>query len=187
LDFFGLTLDYNIIITMANPFQITVRETINELRSLQRKHGELICKRLMMLIEKKKNEKTGISKRALSEITGINHNSIVKWRNQYNKEGITPLLSHGRVGGFKKSVVPKEVHQQLEKKLNDPNNGIRGYTELLEWVNKEFSMDMKYITLVKYTQRLFGSKIKVARKSHVKKDKALVDTFKKTLVKSVRK
>ena len=172
---------------MANLFQITVTETINELRSLQRKYGELVGKRLLMLIEIKKHEKTGISKRALSEITGINHNSIVKWRNQYNKEGISPLLTHGRVGGFKKSVVSKEAHKQIEKKLNDPRNGIRGYTELLEWVNKELSAGMKYITLVKYTQRHFGSKIKVARKSHVKKDDLLVETFKKTLVKGARK
>ncbi len=111
----------------------------------------------------------------------------MKWRNQYKNEGIAPLLTHGRVGGFKKRVVSKEVHQQLEKKLNDPKNGIRGYTELLEFVKKELSEDLKYITLVKYTQRHFGSKIKVARKSHVKKDDLLVDTFKKTLVKSVKK
>lgn len=172
---------------MANPFQITITETINELRSLQRKYGELVGKRLLMLIEIKKHEKTGISKRALSEITGINHNSIIKWRNQYNKEGISPLLTHGRVGGFKKSVVSKEAHKQIEKKLKDTRNGIRGYTELLEWVNKELSAGMKYITLVKYTQRHFGSKIKVARKSHVKKDDLLVETFKKTLVEGARK
>ncbi len=172
---------------MAHPFQITVKETLNELRSLQRKNGELIGKRLLMLIEIKKHEEAGISKRELSKITGINHNSIVKWRKQYNKEGIKPLLTHGRIGGFKKSVISQEEHKKIEKKLNDPKNGIRGYTELLEWVNKELSKDMKYITLLKYTQRHFGSKIKVARKSHVKKDDLLVDTFKKTLVKSARK
>src|SRR3546814_14774252 len=96
---FGLLNNY----TMAHPFQITVKETIKELRGLQRKNGELIGKRLLMLIEIKKHEKTGISKRALSDITGINHNSIVKWRHQYNKEGISHLTTHGRVGGFRKS------------------------------------------------------------------------------------
>lgn len=139
-----------------------------------------------MLIEIKNHAKTGSSKRELSKITGINHNSIVKWRNLYNKEGIQALLTHGRIG-FKKSVVSEEEHSLIEKKLNDPKNGIRGYTELLEWVNKELSKEMKYITLLKYTQRHFGSKIKVARKSHVKKDEAQVDTFKKTLVKNARK
>lgn len=172
---------------MALPFQLTVKESIQELRLLQRKKGELISKRLLMLIEIKKHEKTGISKRNLSTITGINHNSIVKWRNVYAKEGIGPLLTHGRVGGFKKSVITAEEHKKIEKKLNDPKNGIRGYVELLEWVNKELSKDIKYITLLKYTERHFGSKIKVARKSHIKKDDEAVSDFKKTSVKSVRR
>ena len=172
---------------MSLPFQITVKESIQELRSLQRKNGELIGKRLLMLIEIKKHEKTGISKRELSKITGINHNSIVKWRQLYNSGGLSPLLTHGRIGGFKKSVISKEEHKKIEKKLNDPHNGIRGYSELLEWVNKELLKDIKYITLLKYTKRHFGSKIKVARKSHVKKDDLAVDSFKKTLVKSAKK
>jgi transposase len=166
---------------MALPLKITVTETIKELRALQRKNGELINKRLLVLIEIKKHEKTGISKRDLSEITGINHNSITKWRRVYNEFGIAPLLSHGRVGGFKTSVVTDEEHLKIEAKLNDPQNGIQGYKELLEWVKTDLLKDMKYITLVKYAQRNFGSKIKVARKSHVKKDESLVVDFKKTL------
>jgi hypothetical protein len=35
--------------------------------------------------------------------------------------------------------------------------------------------------------RHFGTKIKVARKSHVKKDEDMVTSFKKTLVMSVQK
>jgi hypothetical protein len=94
-------------------------------------------------------------------------------------------MSDKRVG-FKPSVINAEEHIAIEKKLQDPKNGIRGYTELLDWVKTELHKDMKYITLVKYTERHFGSKIKVARKSHVKKDQQAVDTFKKTLVKNAR-
>lgn len=172
---------------MALPLQITVKESIKELRSLQRKNGELVGKRLLVLIEIKRHERTGISKRDLSTLTGINHNSIVKWRKIYNREGISPLLRHGRVGGFKKSIVTPEEHKKMEEKLNNPKNGLQGYTELQDWVKKELGKDMKYITLLKYAQRNFGSKIKVARKSHVKKDVEAVATFKKTLVKNARK
>lgn len=172
---------------MALPLQITIKESITELRSLQRKNGELIGKRMQVLIEIKRHEKTGISKRDLSALTGVNHNSIVKWRTIYNSQGIAPLLKHGRVGGFKKSVVSEVEHKAIEKKLNDPKNGIRGYVELQDWIKKELGKDILYITLVKYTKRHFGSKIKVARKSHVKKDLASVDTFKKTLVKNAKK
>ena len=180
---FGLYNKYN----MALPLQITVKESIAELRKLQRNHGALINKRLLVLIEIKKHEKTGISKRDLSLLTGINHNSIVKWRKTYVEFGIKPLLTHGRIGGFKKSVFNTAEHAQLEQILNNPKNGIRGYTELVNWVSKELSKEVKYITLVKYAERHFGSKIKVARKSHVKKDDSLVDTFKKTLVKNAKK
>lgn len=172
---------------MALPFQITVKESVLELRKLQRSNGALIGKRLLMLIEIKRSGKTGISKRELSLKTGINHNSIVKWRKLYNLSGIEPLLKHGRVGGYKKSIFIKQEHDKIAIKLNDPKNGIRGYKELLEWVNKEFSKDIKYISLVKYAQRHFGSKIKVARKSHVKKSEEALTTFKKTSVKNARR
>lgn len=141
---------------------------------------------MAVLIQIKKHEKDGISKRDLSALTGVNHNSIVKWRKMYESAGIAPLPAHGRIG-FKKSVVSKEEHKQIEKKLSNPTNGIRGYVELLDWVKKELKKDMKYITLVKYVNRHFGAKIKVARKSHVKKDKEAVEAFKKTSVGSASK
>ena len=172
---------------MALPLQISIKETASQLKALQRQHGELIRKRLLMLLEIKKHEKTGISKRDLSAITGINHNSIVKWRKMYNANGIDSLLKHGRIGGFKKSVISKEEHKQIEKLMKDPKNGIRGYSELLEWVNKEFSKDLKYITVLKYVQRHFGTKIKVARKSHVKKDLEMAEALKKTSVKNAKR
>ena len=45
----------------------------------------------------------------------------------------------------------------------------------------------KYNTLMKYSIKHFGSKIKVARKSHIKKDPEAVEAFKKISVKSVNK
>lgn len=170
---------------MASPKDILVKESLKELRSLQRKYGELIGNRIQLLIEIKKSELV-LSKRRLSEITGINHNSINKWRNIYIAEGIAPFLVHGRIG-FKKSIISKENHAKLEVLLKNPSNGITGYVELLEWVKTELGLDMKYITLLKYVQRHFGTKIKVARKSHINKNDDLVADFKKTLLKNVPK
>ena len=172
---------------MAHPLVITIKESISELRLIQRKQGELIGKRIQVLIEIKKHQKEGISKRDLSAITGANHNSIVKWRNMYLHGGIDSLLKHGRTGGFKPSVVTAEEHQKIKVLLHDSNNGIRGYKELLNWVATELGKEMKYTTLVEYVKRHFQSKIKVARKSHVKKDADKVNTFKKTLVKKSKK
>jgi hypothetical protein len=57
----------------------------------------------------------------------------------------------------------------------------------LDWIEKEFNKQVKYNTLLKYSIKNFGSKVKVARKSHVKKDEEAVSAFKKTSVKSVKK
>ena len=60
---------------MAIPIQLIIKESLKELKAIQRGQGELISKRIRVLIELKKHEKTGISKRDLAAITGINHNS----------------------------------------------------------------------------------------------------------------
>jgi transposase len=167
---------------MAKPIQLSIKESIKELRVIQREQGELLSKRIKVLIELKRHEKSGISKRNLSDITGVNHNSITKWRKMYIAGGVPSLLVHGRVG-FKKSVINTSEHKAIEAILNNPKNGLRGYIELQDWVNKKFNKDYKYITIVKYAQRHFGSKIKVARKSHIKKDQEKVESLKKTSVK----
>ncbi len=167
---------------MSNPLEIVVKESISELRALQRKQIDLISKRIEMLIIIKQNEKLGgISKRDLSTKTGTNHNSITKWRKQYLKSGIQALLVHGRKG-FKPSVVSKKEHQAIEKMLHNPKNNLQGYKELVEWFKTEFGKDIKYTTLNEYCKRHFNSKVKVARKSHVKKDETAVEAFKKNSV-----
>jgi len=167
---------------MANPIKIIIKESITELKALKRKHGELIGKRIQILIELKKNENTGVSKRNVSDSTGINHNTVLKWRKIYDKDGIAPLLVHNRKVGYKKSVFTEEEHNKIELKLNDPENGIVGFQEFKKWIETELKKEVLYITVVKYLQRKFNAKLKVGRKSHIKKDDKAVEVFKKTSV-----
>ena len=172
---------------MAFPKQVIIKEDLITLKIHAKSGNELIKKRMRLLIELKKGKSGAQSKLVLAEKLGVNHNSIVKWRNLYLSGGIEALLQDGRKGGYKPSVVNKQEHEQLKTLLNDKHNQIVGYTELLNWVNKELKKDMKYITLVKYVERHFGTKIKVARKSNIKKDLEAVNTFKKTSLKNAKK
>ena len=171
---------------MAKAKIIQVRESVKELKSLQKSRPLIIIKRLNMLIELKKHGNEGVSKRLLAKMVGVDPNSIQKWRTVYSREGIKGLLSHGRVG-FKPSLITSEEHKKIEKKLNQPKNPLKGYKELMDWIKEELGKEIKYTTVVEYSKRHFGSKIKVARKSHVLKDEEAVMTFKKTSVKSSRK
>ena len=171
---------------MALPKIIKIKESMSELKTLLKKASPLIAPRIRTLIEIKKNESTGISKIALASLVGVDPNSVQTWRTLYLNKGVEALLKHKKTG-FRPSVFTKDEHASIEKKLNDPKNGLRSYVELLDWIENEFKKEIKYNTLLKYSIKNFGSKVKVARKSHIKKDEEAVSTFKKTSVKTVKK
>jgi transposase len=171
---------------MSAPKQFIIKESIAELRKLQKSSIPMIANRLRAMIEFKKHDNTGISKRVVANIIGVNHNSVQSWRSLYIAGGIKGLMGYIKQEG-RPSIITEKEHQQMEKKLKDPKNGLRGYVELQAWAEKEFKKPIKYNTLLKYSMREFGSKVKVARKSHVKKDDEAVDAFKKTSVKNARR
>ncbi len=117
---------------------------------------------------------------------GASSLSIHTWRTTSKNGGLALLLSHHKTG-FKPSVFNKDEHDRLSEVLHNPTSNITGYVELNEWVLKEFNKQVKYNTLLKYCIQHFHSKVKVARKSHIKKDVNAVDTFKKTSVKSAKR
>ncbi|HPT40736.1 MAG TPA: winged helix-turn-helix domain-containing protein [Candidatus Paceibacterota bacterium] len=164
---------------MSAPKNVQVKENIKYLRTLLKLSSEFLRPRIIMLIEIKKSEGTGISKRALAELVGVNPNSIQTWRSLYISGGITLLLSHKKIG-YKPSLITAEEREAIDQKLKDPKNGLRGYTELMRWIEQEYQKSIHYNTLYKYCVRNFGSSVKVARKSHVKKDPEAVETLKKT-------
>lgn len=171
---------------MSSPKTILIKESVTELKKLQKRAIPMIANRIRVLIEFKKNEKAPLSKRAVADIAGVNHNSVQTWRKLYEQGGIEAVLFYQKQSG-RPSDISQAEHQQIEKKLNDPKNGLRGYVELLTWMETEFNKTFKYNTVLKYSYRHFQSKIKVARKSHVKKDEEAVATFKKTSVRPVNK
>jgi len=168
---------------MSKPVIFPIRESIEELKKLIKNHEQFLAQRLRVLLECKRHEQTGVSKRELSRITGCNHNSVQKWRRMYMHGGLEALLSHNKVG-FKPSSFSPAEYELLRAKLHDTENGLVGYKELQRWIESEMSKVLKYKTIYSFVRSNFGAKIKVARKSHVRKDAVAVAAFKKTSAKS---
>jgi hypothetical protein len=61
---------------MSLPKIITVKESLSELKTLLKKSSPLIAPRIKTIIEIKKSQNTGISKRALASMIGVDPNSI---------------------------------------------------------------------------------------------------------------
>jgi transposase len=171
---------------MSNALTTPVKESLQELRLILKSCIPFLQPRIKLLLVLKKYDSKPVSKRELMEQTGLCSYSVHKWRTLYSNGGLVNLLTHNKTG-FKPSKITAEQHKKLEAKLKDPENGIRGYKELQQWVLKEFGNQIPYNTLLKYCIKNFGSKVKVARKYHAKKDNELVNTFKKTSLKPLKK
>jgi len=159
---------------MSKAKQIFVKEEVSELKKLLVNRSITLSNRIRMLILIKNNEGEHFSKQVLGEMLGVSSSSIQIWRKLYEKGGLSLLLEDKRVG-FKPALLTAEEHKKIEEKLHDPTNGLRGYVELQDWISREFGKNLKYNTLLKYCGRNFGSKSKVARKSHIKKDLQAVE------------
>ena len=170
---------------MANALNVNVRETLPELKKILNTiplhHSPKI--RMLMII---KGSEVDLNKNELATQVGVNHNSIQKWRKKYQSGGIKALLSDGRIG-FKPSVISKEAHEQIRIKLHNPEGAFTSFKELQHWVDANFVPGINYNSLRHYVKRNFGVKLKVARKSHVKKNKDAVELFKKTSPGSAKK
>ena len=169
---------------MSKAKQLVITESISELKHLLNNRSITIASRIRMLIAIKNNEDKSLSKRKLAKLLGVSDSSIQIWRALYERGGLSLLLEDKRIG-FKPSIINKEEHEQIKEKLNNPTNGLRGYVELQDWISQEFGKSIKYNTLLKYCGKNFGSKSKVARKSHIKKNPQAVEELKKTSDKSV--
>jgi transposase len=171
---------------MANSKIFPIEETEKEIKKLIKQSIPFIGQRLRVLLILKQHEKTGISKREVAKLAMVDPNSVNKWRTLYINQGIEGLMKHHKTG-FKPSVFNAIEHNMLETKLNDSQNGLQGYVELKDWIEKESGKTFNYNTLLYYCIRNFKSSVKVVRKGHVKKDENQGISFKKISEESVKK
>ncbi len=171
---------------MSSPTSFRIKESESEIKKLIKGSNAMIGKRLQALLVFKRYESSGISKRQVADEIGVNHNSVQTWRAIYIEGGIKALMAHSNIG-HKPSKINKQQEKALKMKLSDESNGIVGFNELLEWFENKFKTEINYKTFHGFVVRKFGAKIKVARKSHLKKDPAAIETFKKTSGKHAEK
>jgi transposase len=171
---------------MSLPIIFVIKESLSEIKKLQKKSSSMITQRLRVLYMFKEYEHTGIAKRTVAEVIGVNQNSVQVWRSLYISGGIELLTKHGKVG-FKPSVFTAEQALAIKTQVNNPKNGFVGFVEFKKWFDDTFNTTINYKTFHGFVVRKFQAKIKVARKVHVKKDEEKVIAFKKTLVPSAKK
>lgn len=160
---------------MSHALNITVSESVSDLQTRHTKASAALRPRIKMLLCLVK----GIT--ATDQITartGISGNTIRLWKHKYASGGIDALLHEGR-GGDRRSGLSAEQKQAIAQKISSPADALRSYKEAQVWLKDELGIEKNYHALNKYLKRNFNAKLKVGRKSHVKKDEAAVAVFKK--------
>ena len=155
---------------------ILVKETKVSLQKLKVQSGTHLYPRIKMLLALL--EDPGSSNPKLAAASGASLRSIARWVNNYTTGGLEALLAESR-GGDMRSGITEEEKQQIAEKLSDPKSGFRSYGEAKAWAEEELGIKKEYQAFNKYLKRNFNTKLKVGRKSHVKKDEAAVAVFKK--------
>lgn len=160
---------------MALLQKITVKEDVTELRKLIANSTPAVKPRIKMLLSIVQGV---LSTSELVQKTKANRDSIRNWKNVYREQGIEGLLKEDR-GGKRFGTLNEEQKAILHKKLSEVKGGFTSYIEAKEWINTTFGVKMNYPAVVMYLKRNFGTKLKVARKTHVNKDENASALFKK--------
>lgn len=150
------------------------KQYLETLRKSSKSHR--VKTRILFLLLKQSGE---ISvQKELATYLNISESSLRRWAKVYSESGLEVLLKISN-GGKRRMVVSPEVHQGLASKLNNSSDPLLGYTDAIAWVKEHYDITLKYNTLRTYMKRHFGTKLKVPRKSHYKKDEQAITVFKK--------
>ena len=163
---------------MPKYIDIEIKEALSELKSLRNREKSYRKKtRLQSLIlTKQKKFKRRVD---LATHLGIGIASLDRWTRVYKASGLTAMLEISS-GGLRKHSTIEAIHNELEDKLNNSNDPLKGYWDAVLWVRDNFEIEVKYNTLRTYLIRNFKTKLKSPRKSHYKKDEQAIEAFKKT-------
>jgi len=162
---------------MAKKTQIEIKESKKELELLRKsRKSEREKTRVLFLLLKL--ESRFKSQKEVSEYLNVSESTLRRWTNTYNKHGLDRFVSIS-LGGKRREVVTQSISKALKEKLENSEDPLLGYNAAVSWVKANFDVDIKYNTLRTYMKRHFGTKLKVPRKSHYKKDEQAIEVFKK--------
>lgn len=111
----------------------------------------------------------------------VHRKTVGRWLNQYATEGLEALLTLGTPGAPQgQRSLSEEIMAALKEQLQD-THGFVGYTALHHWVQQEHEVQIPYQTFWRIVRYELKAKLKVPRKSHIKKDQQEVQAFREEL------
>ena len=145
-----------------------ITESVEELKTLLKKSKNTTEKdRVQMLYLLKSG--TVKNRTEVADSIGKSTKTIGQWLSKYEEGGIDKLLQRRYAPGRQPYMTPSQLETLLAK-LNDPD-GFRSYVEIHQYVKETFEVAIGYKAIYALVHDKWGAKLKVPRKSHIKKQR----------------
>ncbi|MBD2199357.1 MULTISPECIES: helix-turn-helix domain-containing protein [Calothrix] len=157
---------------MARQLKIEILESAEFLeKSLKRAKNASQKERLQMLWWLK----TGQVKQhhELGQLLGRSPATITRWLQQYRQGGLEKLLEVRTAPGAQKKI-QGEALEKLKNRLASPES-FRSYREIVEWLDLECGLQVKYDTVNRFVREKLKAKLKVSRLPNAQPKKDLIE------------
>ena len=158
-----------ILLEIAESVEFLQREHFKS-KSLLKKDR---IKTLLYIKESKFHFQSDIGKKL-----GRSDKTIRGWLQRYLKDGYLSLVEV-KSGGNNTKTISEKAQFFIAEKVNNKNTSITSYVELQLLIEEELGERVFYGALYSHCRRNYKTKLKVARKSHHKKDETAEELFKK--------
>ncbi len=155
-----------------------IRESIFELKHLLRAEKKARRReRLQMLYLLRTGQAK--TRKSAAQMLSVHRTTVSDWTNAYERGGLGRLLHMKTKPNHKLSLPPHVLHT-LRRKLRR-RRGFSRYKSIQRWLEKRYSLSVPYSTLHGIVRYGLKAKLKVGRKSHVKKDEKQGIAFKENI------
>ena len=113
--------------------------------------------------------KSGAAKNRIevAALLGVDRTSVGNWLSTYETGGLEKLLQRGYAPG--RTPLLTEAQQVILRRDLQKPQGFSSYVEIQEYIADAFGVKMNYKAVYAMVHDKWGAKLKVPRKSHVKK------------------
>ncbi|MDJ0715859.1 MAG: helix-turn-helix domain-containing protein [Prochloraceae cyanobacterium] len=162
---------------MVDYCHLKIKETPFQLQEILNKQKTITSYRKIQALYWLKTEQIK-TVQDIANALGVHRGSVQRWFKKYKDEGLESLLTIRKKTG-RPSSISSEALSGLQARLHKAEHGFKSYGAIQKWIQSEYGEDINYKTLHGLVRYKLKAKLKVPRKSSIKKDVKRAESFKK--------
>ncbi|TXK45728.1 hypothetical protein FVR03_12330 [Pontibacter qinzhouensis] len=163
---------------MGKALTIEIKESPEELLRLSRKQKHPLAQARLRAFYLCQSGQAG-SCEQLSEQLGYERHAVGRWLRLYRERGLAACLEVATTGRPRGSVIGGRALEELQAKLSDAGHYFTSYKQIQRWLKQEHGIGLSYEHVHRFVRYRLGAKLKVVRRSNLRKDAAYEEKFKK--------